>query len=792
MYWPDTGTGVDTEPARKPVASAVRKYFTEGGVGVPPTVPGGDWFNAITNEVLNVLAAAGIDPSKNDDDQLLQAIQITSQSISAREALRRSYAEAGYNLVDGSFEQGGTVAAANDVLLHLATGSAFSWNGMLPYTVPAKSTPDAGWTLRGGELLRSQLLEKRVYAIDFGRVSSDAAVNTLTIQMAADYVYAAGGGVVDLGPYKWGVDASTLNETYDNYGVPVAASTGCVILRKGVSLIGQPGRTKLYTTNKNATLIYMIAPAGNVVSGFEIDGGWNPGDAGGNNGIFTLATTGGVDKACDRVHWSDLYIHNVASYGLALQNGNPRGCSIARIRVDNIGADGLDLKARGDLAVPAQANSAEDIWVSRHNQRVDGSAGVDVRGIWHLRGITVTDFGGDPTRTYVGVRFRTKPAPIDPQQVADKTTLTGFTIRPTIGSAALSIAGIECGSDDTHISDGYVEDCHHNVIHTGNVNGSAIRGTVTDVTSINARQYGFRNAGGTQGIKYVGCEDVGAVTAGFRIEGDNCTTVGCTGTLSVSSGALPTFLQTGCKFGASFVVLERQTDTSVSVTAKGTAADIALRLSVKGTSFVGFNGDLRPDTANTKYLGSGSLPMAGGFTQTAFAVTSDERLKVNIASILNSDDEGAKAEFMAMRAAWRELDLFMYQLTDRVEKKRAEGKEARWHLGIVAQRAIAAFVNHGLDWTKYSIFNYDKWDSSPAVTNIIPAVLDEEGNEVEPERVEVLSPAIEAGDKYTINYEEALILAEAVRREDQAKQDAFNQSTLERLTLLEAQLNVGN
>ena len=75
MYWPDTGTGVDTEPARKPVASAVRKYFTEGGAGVPPTVPGGGWFNAITNEVLNVLEAAGIEPSKTDDDQLLQAIQ---------------------------------------------------------------------------------------------------------------------------------------------------------------------------------------------------------------------------------------------------------------------------------------------------------------------------------------------------------------------------------------------------------------------------------------------------------------------------------------------------------------------------------------------------------------------------------------------------------------------------------------------------------------------------------------------------------------------------------------------
>lgn len=43
-----------------------------------------------------------------------------------RESLRRSYAEAGYNLVPGSFEAGGTLAAANDVLLQERTGKAFS------------------------------------------------------------------------------------------------------------------------------------------------------------------------------------------------------------------------------------------------------------------------------------------------------------------------------------------------------------------------------------------------------------------------------------------------------------------------------------------------------------------------------------------------------------------------------------------------------------------------------------------------------------------------------------------
>lgn len=79
MFWPDRGSGVPVEPARRPVASAVRQYFTEGGAGQAPTVPGGDWFNQITNEVLNVLSAAGIEPSKADDDQLLLAIKIISK-----------------------------------------------------------------------------------------------------------------------------------------------------------------------------------------------------------------------------------------------------------------------------------------------------------------------------------------------------------------------------------------------------------------------------------------------------------------------------------------------------------------------------------------------------------------------------------------------------------------------------------------------------------------------------------------------------------------------------------------
>ena len=59
-----------------------------------------------------------------------------------RESLRRSYAEAGYNLVAGSFQVGFTIANTNDVAIDEATGRAFSGS---TGTYPA-NTPTGGFT----------------------------------------------------------------------------------------------------------------------------------------------------------------------------------------------------------------------------------------------------------------------------------------------------------------------------------------------------------------------------------------------------------------------------------------------------------------------------------------------------------------------------------------------------------------------------------------------------------------------------------------------------------------------
>lgn len=76
MYWVDNGTGVMAPPTIPPVQSSVRQYFTEGGQGQQPTIPGGDWFNMVTDELISVLTAAEITPTKGKHNQLITAFNV--------------------------------------------------------------------------------------------------------------------------------------------------------------------------------------------------------------------------------------------------------------------------------------------------------------------------------------------------------------------------------------------------------------------------------------------------------------------------------------------------------------------------------------------------------------------------------------------------------------------------------------------------------------------------------------------------------------------------------------------
>ena len=111
----------------------VGDYYAWGGT-FPKTVP------------------AGTDPALVGSGYIMRSSRLAG--VQAREALRRSYAEAGYTLVAGSFEAGGTLTSAADVLLHEVSGKAYTGAGPYPQVVPAGASPaSAGFVDQSGNIV---------------------------------------------------------------------------------------------------------------------------------------------------------------------------------------------------------------------------------------------------------------------------------------------------------------------------------------------------------------------------------------------------------------------------------------------------------------------------------------------------------------------------------------------------------------------------------------------------------------------------------------------------------------
>ena len=110
---------------------------------------------------------------------------------------------------------------------------------------------------------------------------------------------------------------------------------------------------------------------------------------------------------------------------------------------------------------------------------------------------------------------------------------------------------------------------------------------------------------------------------------------------------------------------------------------------VRGFDVDGSTGDmsLTPATANTHRVGSASKPLAYGWIQNAWIVTSDARAK-------------SKPKMIDKRAlaAWADVDRVQYQLLNKDGK--AEGDQ---NVGVIAQDIIATFKKHGLDALDWAI-----------------------------------------------------------------------------------------
>lgn len=168
------------------------------------------------------------------------------------------------------------------------------------------------------------------------------------------------------------------------------------------------------------------------------------------------------------------------------------------------------------------------------------------------------------------------------------------------------------------------------------------------------------------------------------------------------------------------------------------------------------NNSFSPTVDGALRIGDAAARIAGGYTTTAFIVLSDERSKTQIGEIPQE-----------VLDAWESVSYRQFKRLNSLERK---GDEARFHLGNIAQDVLAAFEEAGIDPYEYSVLNHNTWDAQDAQ-------FDDDGN--------VVLEAREAGDQYSINYEEAYILEAECNRRKMAKQDALISQLLERVTALE-------
>jgi len=108
----------------------------------------------------------------------------------------------------------------------------------------------------------------------------------------------------------------------------------------------------------------------------------------------------------------------------------------------------------------------------------------------------------------------------------------------------------------------------------------------------------------------------------------------------------------------------------------------------------GTNGDFLPGAPGAQHIGTASQPVAGGYTVTAFAVTSELTKKTNIRDLTSQELAAAK---VAVKQAPK-----VYQLVDSVNEKGAD--RARWHVGAIYEWLQQTCMDNGVDPERLGIF----------------------------------------------------------------------------------------
>ncbi len=139
-------------------------------------------------------------------------------------------------------------------------------------------------------------------------------------------------------------------------------------------------------------------------------------------------------------------------------------------------------------------------------------------------------------------------------------------------------------------------------------------------------------------------------------------------------------------------------------------------------------------------LGAPSYEWGQIYSTNSTISTSDSRLKNSVKDI---DDR--------LLDAWENIEPKQYKFNDATEKK---GEKARFHTGYLAQDIQAECEKQGVNASDYGLFCFDEWEEQEEVSEEIET--EKDGKKVKEKHV--IQPKREKGDRYSLRYEEALVV----------------------------------
>jgi hypothetical protein len=339
-------------------------------------------------------------------------------------------------------------------------------------------------------------------------------------------------------------------------------------------------------------------------------------------------------------------------------------------------------------------------------------------------GVQVCAFAGAGEVTFIGCHFESNPGQFNiiyDSPFGRHLNIIGCKIIPgdTCGYA------IYIGNGDLYVNGSHIEQAVGQNIYISSVTdgaviigetGGTINGTLDKLIRMNR-----------------GRIDVGGVNPGATLAG-----IAAKGSLGVGS-VIEGFLNFNNSSGTRLGYLNSNTaflDASAAYTI-GTGIG---SVTVTRAAGVGFG----PGADNTQSLGEASFRWSQVFAGNGTINTSDERAKQQIEGIPQ-----------AWLDAWGDVDYMRFKFNDAVEQK---GDNARWHIGLIAQRVKEAFEARGIDPFGIGLLCFDQWDD----IEVEKPLEDENGNLVIDEKtgkVVMQKKTIKiAGDQYGIRYEQALAL----------------------------------